>query len=108
MYVLNLLWNGHMRFRSQIERGLIFIPVLAFLFALPVANAFPKAGTPAPPLRLTQLFQAPSNAQADWQALRGKVVILEFWATWCEICVAELPDFNKLVASLDSKKFQFI
>jgi len=37
-----------------------------------------------------------------------KVVVLEFWATWCEGCVAEIPDLNRLVASLDPTKFQFI
>ena len=26
----------------------------------------------------------------------GKVVVINFWATWCAGCVAELPDFNKL------------
>jgi uncharacterized protein (TIGR03435 family) len=40
--------------------------------------------------------------------MRGKVVVLEFWATWCEWCVAELPDFNKLAASLAPARFQFI
>ena len=44
----------------------------------------------------------------DWHSLRGKVVVLEFWATWCVKCVVELPDFNKLAASLDPARFQFI
>jgi uncharacterized protein (TIGR03435 family) len=82
--------------------------ILILFSALPAAFALPKAGTPAPPLRLTQLLQARPGAQADWNALHGKVVVLEFWATWCEVCVAELPQFNKLVASLDPKRFQFI
>jgi uncharacterized protein (TIGR03435 family) len=59
-------------------------------------------------LQFTILLQAPPGARADWEALRGKVVVLEFWATWCEWCVAELPDFNKLAASLDPARFQFI
>ncbi len=70
--------------------------------------ALPKKGTPAPPLQFAQLLQAPAGARANWRALRGKVVVLEFWATWCEVCVADLPDWNKLVASLDPAKFQFI
>lgn len=70
--------------------------------------ALPTKGTPAPPLQFTQLLQAPAGASADWRALRGKVVVLEFWATWCENCVANLPDWNKLVAALDPAKFQFI
>src|SRR4051812_26827292 len=82
--------------------------LVVLVLTLPATLAFPGPGTPAPPLRLTQLLQAPPSAQADWNALHGKVVVLEFWATWCEVCVAELPQFNKLVASLEPKKFQFI
>lgn len=26
---------------------------------------------------------------------RGKIVVVNFWATWCTSCIAELPDFNK-------------
>jgi uncharacterized protein (TIGR03435 family) len=35
-------------------------------------------------------------------------VVLEFWATWCGPCVASLPHFNQLAASLDPARFQFI
>jgi thiol-disulfide isomerase/thioredoxin len=55
-----------------------------------------------------QLLQAPSGARADWASLKGKVVVLEFWATWCSPCVASLPHLNQLVESLDPAKFQFI
>lgn len=70
--------------------------------------ALPEKETPAPPLQFTQLLQAPPGARANWDALRGKVVVLEFWATWCGPCVASLPHFNQLAASLDPAKFQFI
>ena len=46
------------------------------------AWALPEPGTPAPPLHITQPLQAPPGASADWSALRGKAVVLEFWATW--------------------------
>jgi len=28
--------------------------------------------------------------------LKDKIVVLDFWATWCENCVSEIPEFNKL------------
>ena len=53
-------------------------------------------------------MQAPAGSKADWASLKGKVVVLEFWATWCSPCVASLPHLNQLVESLDPAKFQFI
>jgi thiol-disulfide isomerase/thioredoxin len=71
-------------------------------------SALPEKGTPAPPLDPLQLLQAPQGTRPDWAALKGKVVVLEFWATWCSPCIASLPHFNQLVESLDPAKFQFI
>ena len=68
----------------------------------------PEKGTPAPPLDSLKLLQAPLGTKADWPSLKGKVVVLEFWATWCSPCVASLPHLNQLVESLDPAKFQFI
>ena len=28
--------------------------------------------------------------------LKGKVAVVDFWATWCEPCIAEIPNYNKL------------
>ena len=39
---------------------------------------------------------------------RGKVVMLNFWGTWCPPCRAELPDIVKLRNELQSKGFEVI
>ena len=36
---------------------------------------------------------------------RGKWVVVNFWATWCEPCKKEIPDFNKLDAERDDVEF---
>jgi len=68
----------------------------------------PKPGTLAPPLTVDHLLQAPAGTKLDWSALHGKVIVLEFWATWCVPCVAEIPVLNSLAASVDPAKVQFI
>ena len=68
----------------------------------------PKVGAAAPALTSTQLLQAPAGAKADLRSLRGKVVVLEFWATWCAPCIGEIPILNRLADSIDPRKVQFI
>ena len=60
------------------------------------AELRPWNGGPAPALSLKDL----GGASHQLEAYRGKVVILNFWATWCEPCREEMPSFNRLKASL--------
>jgi thiol-disulfide isomerase/thioredoxin len=94
-----------MHIRIALRGSLILVAVL--LGTAPLW-AHPQKGTLAPPLDTLKLLQAPLGARADWASLKGKVVVLEFWATWCSPCVASLPHLNQLVESLDPAKFQFI
>ena len=53
-------------------------------------------GTAVPPLTLPSL----SGGEVNLSSYRGKVVVLNFWATWCPPCVAEMPSLQRLHRSL--------
>ncbi|MGC8779511.1 MAG: TlpA family protein disulfide reductase [Anaerolineae bacterium] len=56
------------------------------------ARPMAEAPRPAPEFALT----TPDGNQVRLRDLRGKVVLLNFWATWCPPCKAEMPDLNAL------------
>jgi thiol-disulfide isomerase/thioredoxin len=47
----------------------------------------------------------PIDLQKD---LKGRVVVLDFWATWCGPCVAEMPHMKQLYAQYKDKGVEFI
>ena len=49
-----------------------------------------------------------SSEKLNLDNLRGKVVLLNFWATWCSACVAELPSMMKLYEALHADGFEII
>ena len=40
--------------------------------------------------------------------LKGKVTVVDLWATWCEPCKAEIPHFNKLADDYQGKDVQVL
>ena len=42
---------------------------------------------------------------SDWQ---GKVILVNFWATWCAPCRAEMPALDRLQAELGSDRFEVV
>jgi len=68
----------------------------------------PPLGTPPPELQVAGWLQAPDGFEGRWAALKGRVVVLDFWATWCGPCVAAIPHMNELAEEFRGRDIVFL
>jgi thiol-disulfide isomerase/thioredoxin len=85
------------------------IPIVTALLALAIGLYFglKPQGEPTYPLS-GYTFDTPQGGSLDLGALKGKVVVLNFWATWCPPCVEEMPELDELYPQLQAQNVELI
>lgn len=102
----------------QMARLVKFDPALADAWAAKLARSSSPAAAKAGQGRLAvnagatkaveARFTALDGRDVDLAQLRGKVVLVDFWATWCGPCVAELPNVKRVYEAYRAKGFEVI
>jgi len=93
-----------------VRRNIRILIAVLFLVTLCLSLACSKGGRPplegseAPDFSMSDL----SGKTVRLSDLRGKVILLNFWATWCHYCLEEAPSLVRLNAAMAGKDFQMI
>ena len=86
------------------------LALIAAVLALAASQAFGtvKVGDRAPEIRLDKLIPEQPVANVSQEALAGKAVVLEIWATWCGPCVGAIPHLNQLTTQFKGHPIVFL
>lgn len=83
--------------------------ILFFAFLAVVAGTFVKRYLIAPELKLEEIeVQNFLGEKSTLETLKGKVVVLNFWATWCQPCVKEMPIFDEMFKKMEGKDVEIL
>ena len=99
-----LTMNIFLRSRSYIRQSLALAVVLVALasgVAWSMGSRVPVVGTAVEGFQLVDL----SGKMQSLSQYRGKIVLLNFWATWCKPCTTEMPAMQTIYDKLRDKGF---
>ncbi|MEX0288374.1 MAG: TlpA family protein disulfide reductase [Flavobacteriaceae bacterium] len=106
--------KGFLSYLSAI--GLVFLMLLSGFAFAKVAKMKPRISKvlnglealhdkPAPPFNFYLLADDSKKNISDY---KGKVVLLNYWATWCAPCIKEMPELNKLQSKYEEQGLEVI
>ena len=90
-----------MRFRKTIATAAVAVA----LSVIGIGSIAADIGQPAPAFSLKKIGSDSSVSLSD---LKGKVVLVDFWASWCGPCRQSLPLYNKLRAEFPREDFDIV
>ncbi len=77
-------------------RVLVLIAIAMTSLGSLTAQQAPGIGEPSPAIELSAWINAPDGKAPTTASLKGKLVMLEFWGTWCGPCVRAMPHVQEL------------
>ncbi len=89
---------------AAIALALALAAGVAWLMSRPLEAPPLEAGRAAPDFTLPDL----EGAEQALSGLRGKVVLVNFWATWCKPCEEEMPAMERLYQALRERGFELL
>ncbi|MEL6347993.1 MAG: TlpA disulfide reductase family protein [Myxococcota bacterium] len=87
------------------RRAMFTLSMLTGLMLSGVMSAAPALAEQAPDFQLRSPMDNQSVKLSD---LQGKVVLMNFWATWCAPCMAEMPHLQQMYTDLKEQGFEVI
>ncbi len=105
--ILNILFFGFIIFlftpfglgtRAKLTQG--FTYVKSFIFSPSIEKVEERLTLDTYDLSLQAIVSA---EDVNLESLKGKVVFINYWATWCPPCIAEMPMINSLYADYKDK-----
>lgn len=86
------------------KKCLLALCCLFFLATTHAHELKPWKGGPTPPLALKDV----AGKTHKLEDYRGKVVMVQFWATWCPPCLKEMPSMQRLEQKMAGKPFAIL
>jgi len=93
--------------RKHWNRLALLCAFICVLSCTAAAQQRPKLNSAAPAFTL-DLVQGSADGQVTLESLKGKAVVLEFWATWCAGCVAQIAHLNSIAESFRDRPVRFV
>ena len=103
-------------------RLMLIVGVLAVLMVIVQSCSQPKTGLDlfakdslkkltsleTPPVQPSMVFKDPDGTKMRLSDYKGKVILVNIWATWCAPCIAEMPMLDELQAKKGSANFEVV
>ena len=104
---------------NKLKRWAGQVVVLGLMSGLPAAGVAAEVAAALPPLSHSLTKRTPKPAPAlklrdlqgaahDLSQLKGRVVLINFWATWCPPCRREMPSMERLTQQLKGEDFSVL